>query len=218
MKNIKLRFISLSAAVIVAASLCGCDSITAQTPSAVNVPDVDEIDSLIISEPDTDEVDSLVSSETGSAADAESETDETDELEGPYEVAKVVDGDTIKLIINGEKKNVRLIGVDTPESVHPDASKNVPEGKLASDHTKELVGDNQLYIKYGTEPADRYGRPLCYVYLPDGTMLNEQILRDGYAKVMIVGKNKEYKEKFTEIASEAKAEGRGLWSTGVFDD
>lgn len=138
--------------------------------------------------------------------------------DGPYEVLKVVDGDTIKLSIDGEKKNVRLIGIDTPESVHPDADKNVPEGKLASDHTKELVGDSELYIEYGTEPQDRYGRPLCYVYLPDGTMLNEQILRDGYAKVLIVGKNKEYKEKFYEIQDEAKAEGRGLWPSGVFDD
>ncbi len=141
----------------------------------------------------------------------------TENRDGPYEVVKVVDGDTIKLMIDGEKKNVRLIGIDTPESVHPDKEKNVPEGKLASDHTKELVGDNQLYIEYGTEPEDRYGRPLCYVYLPDGTMLNEQILRDGYARVMIVGKNNEYKDIFTEIESEARSEGRGLWSTGVFD-
>ena len=137
--------------------------------------------------------------------------------EGPYEVVKIVDGDTIKLMIDGEKKNVRLIGIDTPESVHPDSDKNVPEGKLASDHTKELVGDSELYIEYGTEPQDRYGRPLCYVYLPDGTMLNEKILSDGYAKVLIVGKNKEYKDRFYELQDEAKAEGRGLWSTGVFD-
>ena len=138
--------------------------------------------------------------------------------EGPYDVVKVVDGDTLKVLIDGEKKNVRLIGIDTPESVHPDSDKNVPEGKLASDHTKELVGDSQVYLVYGTEPADRYGRPLCYVYLPDGTMLNEKILSDGYAKVLIVGKNKEYKERFNEIQEEARAEGRGLWSTGVFDE
>ena len=150
---------------------------------------------------------------------AEEETSAgVDGMDGPYEVVKVVDGDTIKLMIDGEKRNVRLIGIDTPESVHPDASKNVPEGKLASEHTKELVGENQLYLIYGTEPQDRYGRPLCYVYLPDGTMLNEQILRDGYADVMIVGKNNEYKEYFTQIRDEARDEQRGLWSTGVFDD
>ncbi len=141
-----------------------------------------------------------------------------DGMQGPYDVVKVVDGDTIKLMIDGEKKNVRLIGIDTPESVHPDAEKNVPEGKLASDHTKLLVGDNQLYLVYGTDPQDRYGRPLCYVYLPDGTMLNEKILSDGYAKVLIVGKNKEYKDRFNEIQEEAKADGRGLWPSGVFDD
>ncbi len=138
--------------------------------------------------------------------------------EGPYEVVKVVDGDTIKLMIDGEKKNVRLIGVDTPESVHPDASKNVPEGTLASDHTKALVGDNMLYIEYGVEREDHYGRPLCYVYLPDGTMLNEQLLIDGYADVLFVGsKNSMYKDHFYELRDEARDAGRGLWSTGVFD-
>lgn len=138
--------------------------------------------------------------------------------DGPYEVVKVVDGDTIKLMIDGEKKNVRLIGIDTPESVHPDASKNVPEGTLASDHTKALVGDNMLYIEYGVEREDHYGRPLCYVYLPDGTMLNEQLLIDGYADVLFVGsKNSMYKEHFTELRDEARDAGRGLWSTGVFD-
>lgn len=152
------------------------------------------------------------------AEDEEIYADANEGREGPYEVVKVVDGDTIKLMIDGEKKNVRLIGIDTPESVHPDQEKNVPEGKLASDHTKELVGDNDLYIEYGTEPQDHYGRPLCYVYLPDGTMLNEQILKDGYAKVLIVGKNKEYKDRFTALQNEAKDAQRGLWPTGVFDD
>ena len=141
-----------------------------------------------------------------------------EDAEGPLEVVKVVDGDTLKLMIDGEKKNVRLIGVDTPESVHPNKEKNVPEGKLASDHTKELVGDSDVYIVYGVEKEDHYGRPLCYVYLPDGTMLNEQILYDGYGDILFVGKNKQYKDEFTAVRDEAKAENRGLWSTGIFDD
>lgn len=163
-------------------------------------------------------LDELFGSYEESASDVSGANENPNEgREGPFEVVKVVDGDTLKLMIDGEKKNVRLIGIDTPESVHPSAEKNVPEGTLASDHTKELVGSSEVYLEYGTEPQDRYGRPLCYVYLPDGTMLNERILEDGYADVMIVGKNKEYKERFTEIRDEAKAEGRGLWPTGVFD-
>ena len=182
-----------AAAITLVFSLSGCDE--------------ELLNELLYYEEDSESVSSVVS------ADASNES-----REGPYEVVKVVDGDTIKLLIDGEKKNVRLIGIDTPESVHPDSDRNVPEGKLASDHTKELVGDNPLYLEYGTEPQDRYGRPLCYVYLPDGTMLNEIILSDGYAKVLIVGKNKEYKDRFNEIQAEAKAEGRGLWPTGVFDE
>ena len=61
------------------------------------------------------------------------------ELYGPFEVVRVVDGDTVKLNIGGNVETVRLIGIDTPESVHPNKEKNVPEGKLASDHTQELL-------------------------------------------------------------------------------
>ncbi|MBQ5439800.1 MAG: thermonuclease family protein, partial [Clostridia bacterium] len=89
------------------------------------------------------------------------------EYDGPYEVVKVVDGDTIKLDIDGETTTVRLIGIDTPESVHPDQTKNVPEGKLASEHTKDLLGKSDVFIEYGEEPYDRYGRVLAYVYIDD---------------------------------------------------
>ncbi len=188
MKKLMRRAAALAAALILALSLSGCS---------------EELLGELIGYEDASQSEITAGANEG--------------RDGPYEVVKVVDGDTLKLMIDGEKKNVRLIGIDTPESVHPDSDKNVPEGKLASDHTKELVGDSRLYLEYGTDPQDRDGRPLCYVYLPDGTMLNEQILRDGYAKVLIVGKNKEYKDRFNEIQEEAKAEGRGLWSTGVFD-
>ena len=193
MQKLKRRAAALLAALVLVLPLTGCS---------------EELYSELLNyEENTSE---SVSSAAEAAASLEGK-------QGPYEVVKIVDGDTIKLLIDGKNTNVRLIGIDTPESVHPDSDRNVPEGKLASDHTKELVGDSELYIEYGTEPQDRYGRPLCYVYLPDGTMLNEKIISDGYAKVLIVGKNKEYKDRFNELQEEAKAEGRGLWSTGVFD-
>lgn len=138
--------------------------------------------------------------------------------EGPYEVVKVVDGDTIKLLIDGETTSVRLIGIDTPESVHPDKSKNVPEGTLASDHTKELVEDKFVYIEYGKESHDRYGRVLAYVYIDESTMLNAQILEDGYAEVYTLKPNDKYEEYFLELEDEARSNNAGLWATGVFDD
>jgi len=137
--------------------------------------------------------------------------------DGPYEVVKVVDGDTIKLDIDGETTTVRLIGIDTPESVHPDQTKNVPEGKLASDHTKELLGRSDVYIEYGEEPYDRYGRVLAYVYINDDTMVNAEILDDGYAQVLTIKPNDKYEEYFKQLEQDARSHDRGLWSTGVFD-
>ncbi len=201
------RAVSVIFSALILVSFAGCDE---ETLNAI----LDEIDSSEVTVVSTD------TEEPEDSEESEESTEDSDgEKAGPYEIVKIVDGDTLKLDIDGEKKNVRLIGVDTPESVHPDKTKNVPEGKEASDHTKELLSDiTEVYLVYGTEPADRYGRPLCYVYLPDGTMLNRKIIEDGYGKVLIIGKNKEYKEEFNALQEEAKAEGRGLWPTGVFDD
>ncbi len=144
----------------------------------------------------------------------------TDSLpyDGPYEVVKIVDGDTVKLLMDGEVTTVRLIGIDTPESVHPTKEKNVPEGKLASEHTRELLENNEVYVEYDREPTDRYGRTLAYLYLDENTMVNALILSDGYAQVMMIAPNNKYAEYFQELEDEAKSRNAGLWSTGVFDD
>ena len=145
-------------------------------------------------------------------------TTENSIYKGPYEVVKVVDGDTVKLLIDGETATVRLIGIDTPESVHPDKSKNVPEGTLASDHTKELIEDKFVYIEYGKESHDRYNRILAYVYIDENTMLNAQILEDGYAEVYTLKPNDKHEKYFSNLEDEARKNNAGLWSTGVFDD
>lgn len=142
---------------------------------------------------------------------------ESSSYDGPFEVVKVVDGDTVKLLIGEEVTTVRLIGIDTPESVHPDKEKNVPEGKLASDHTKELLDDELVYVEYGQESHDRYGRALAYLYLDEQTMVNARILEDGYAKVYTIKPNDKYEDYFLRLEEEARSGNAGLWSTGVFE-
>ena len=91
-------------------------------------------------------------------------------------VERVVDGDTI--IVEGVGR-VRLIGVDTPETVHP----NRPVeffGKEASAFTKGLLEGKRVRLEYDQERQDRYGRTLAYVYLTDGTFVNAEIIRRGY--------------------------------------
>jgi micrococcal nuclease len=80
-----------------------------------------------------------------------------------YEVATVIDGDTVKLIIDGRPTTVRLIGIDTPETVHP--TKPVePYGKRASEFLHNMLAGGSVYLEYGAERTDKYGRLLAYLY------------------------------------------------------
>ena len=91
-------------------------------------------------------------------------------------VERVVDGDTI--IVQGVGR-VRLIGVDTPETVHPRRPVEC-FGKEASAFTKRLLHGQRVRLEYDQERTDRYGRTLAYVYLSSGTFANAEIIRQGY--------------------------------------
>lgn len=122
-------------------------------------------------------------------------------------VKRVVDGDTVELA-SGEK--VRMIGVDTPETVKPNHPVE-PYGKEASDFTKRLLTDQQVTLKFDVEPYDRYKRLLAYIYLQDGTFVNEKLVREGYARIMTIPPNVAYAERFLEAEREAREHNRGLW-------
>lgn len=139
----------------------------------------------------------------------------------------VVDGDTLIVNLNGENIKVRLIGVDTPESVNPDESLNNIYGELASAHTKELLEDiDTLYLSFDDEIEDEYGRCLAYVWLDDikndntdsikDHMLNAMILRDGYANPLTVEPNTKYTYSFSKISRDARSNNKGLWKEEDF--
>ena len=88
------------------------------------------------------------------------------ELAGMFRVVRVVDGDTVRLAINGDEENVRLIGIDTPETVHPTRGEE-PYGKEASDFTKQLLEGRSVYLEFDIEERDRFGRLLAYLYIDD---------------------------------------------------
>ena len=133
-------------------------------------------------------------------------------LYGPYKVTKIVDGDTIDVSINKRTVRVRLIGVDTPESVHPDKSMNTPEGKEASKYTKSLLKGKKVYLEYDVTNEDTYGRTLAYVYLENGTMVNRLLLEKGMARVYTVQPNSKYADEFYEAQVTAREHKVGFWS------
>lgn len=127
----------------------------------------------------------------------------------PARVVEVVDGDTIKVEIGGRQYILRYIGVDTPETRHPDRPVE-PYGLEATAANERLVAGKVVYLEKDVSETDRYGRLLRYVWV-DGLMVNEELVRQGYARVSTFPPDVKYAERFLELEREAREAGRGLW-------
>ena len=141
----------------------------------------------------------------------EQTTTEKVKLYGAYKVLRIVDGDTFVADIDGTQTKIRLIGVDTPESVHPDSSRNSDEGKTASEYTKSLLENKNVYLEYDVSRNDKYGRTLAYVYLDENTMLQDLLLQNGYAQIMTIQPNSKYADKFYAEQQIARENAKGFW-------
>jgi len=120
-------------------------------------------------------------------------------------VAYVVDGDTVALARLGR---ARLIGIDTPE-VYGQVE---CYGRQASAFTKRLLAPGtRVYVRLGTEPRDRYGRALVYLWRRDGLFVNRELALRGYAQQLTIPPNVEYADLFRRAVAAARAAGRGLW-------
>lgn len=120
-----------------------------------------------------------------------------------YDLERVVDGDTI--IVHdpdGNRLRVRLTGINAPESVHEDESKNTEEGRQASQFMKELMADvDVVYLEYDEAQFDQYERTLAYVWIDiDGTyvMVNEIMLATDYAEPVYIKPNLRYADIFRQ--------------------
>jgi micrococcal nuclease len=135
-----------------------------------------------------------------------------------YTVQSVVDGDTIKILMGTSVETVRLIGIDTPETVHP--SKPVEcFGREASNKTKEILIGKQVSIEKDAsqDERDKYGRLLAYIFLEDGTNVNKLLIEEGYAYEYTYNLPYKYQSEFRQAESDACSNKRGLWADGVCD-
>ena len=140
-------------------------------------------------------------------------------------VFRISDGDNIVVILKGVKVNVRLIGIDAPESRKNEKAQRyssesgkdmaviLSQGKRAAAFMKSILrkGDG-VTLEYDADKYDRYGRTLAYVYLPDGRMLNDLIILSGYASPLTVPPNVKYKDRFLKSYKSAWGNKTGLWS------
>ena len=126
---------------------------------------------------------------------------------GPLLVTRVIDGDTIVVDTVG---TVRLIGVDTPETVDPREPVGC-FGPEASAFTRQMATGKMVRLDYDVDRFDRFERTLAYIYLPDGTFLNAALVQQGYGRAYTVFPFR-YREEFRVLEREARDARRGLWA------
>lgn len=127
-------------------------------------------------------------------------------------VVRVVDGDTIRVRLDHprESRTLRYIGVDTPETVKPGAPVQC-FGKAASAFNHRLVAGRRVQLVLGRERRDRYGRLLAYVRLEGGPLVEDELLRRGYARTLAIPPNTDRADHFSALEGRARRARLGLW-------
>jgi len=133
-----------------------------------------------------------------------------------FMVTKVIDGDTIMVDIGGTIETIRLIGVDTPETVDP-RKPVMCFGKEASVMMKRLVEEKNVILEIDStqDNRDKYNRLLRYVYLEDGTLVNKKIIEDGFGFEYTYDISYKYQTEFKEAQKLAETNKVGLWADGA---
>lgn len=132
--------------------------------------------------------------------------------EGPFPVTRVVDGDTVRVLIDGQDTAVRLIGIDTPETVAPNRPVECA-GPEASVYAEQLMSGQDVYLELDASQGayDTYGRVLAYVWLEDGVMVNLAMLQTGLAEEYTYDDPYTYQQLFQQTEQQAREDLLGQW-------
>ncbi len=123
-----------------------------------------------------------------------------------YKVIRVIDGDTIDILYKGKKERIRMLSVDTPESVHPDHSRNTLMGKKASKYTKSRLKDKYISLEFETKKRGKYKRLLAYVFI-DGKNYSLELVREGWSPYYTkYGNSEKHHSEFLIAEKQAKEE------------
>jgi micrococcal nuclease len=124
-------------------------------------------------------------------------------------VVRAIDGDTIEVQLDGDREDVRYIGVDTPETVKPGTPVQC-FGHRAADFNRRLITHRRLRLVFGVERRDAYGRLLAYAYIGH-RFVNAELVRRGFARTLAIPPNTLHSAYFERLESTAARSGRGLW-------
>ena len=133
---------------------------------------------------------------------------------GLVSVQRVIDGDTIVVQTSMGQEHIRFIGVNTPEIAHQSSGKNECFGPEAAQYVKKLLSHRQVYLIKDpmVSNRDKYHRLLRYVFLPDGTLVNEKLIQEGYGFNYIY-QPFQFMKDFDYFEKQAVSERKGLWGT-----
>lgn len=139
--------------------------------------------------------------------------------DGLYKIVRVVDGDTVIIEINNKIEAVRLIGVNTPETVDPRRPVECL-GTEASNRAKEVLGGKSVRLEADkiVGERDKYGRLLRYIFLEDGTNFNKTMIDEGYAYEYTYNLPYKYQDEFKQAEKEARELRKGLWADGICEN
>lgn len=160
--------------------------------------------------PATEEVASQTAPEPGNVPPAA----DLSEL-GPGEsvtVMHITDGDTVVIMRGGRPDRLRLIGIDTPETAQSPRGEQ-PFSSEATEALRGLVQDTEVTLRLDVGERDRYGRLLGYIENSDGTFINAEMVRLGWARPVTVPPNVHFADEFARLADEARDAGLGIWQS-----
>ena len=134
------------------------------------------------------------------------------EAQGPFAVSRVVDGDTVRVLIEGQEVPVRLIGIDTPETVAPNRPVECA-GPEASVYAEQLMSGDRVYLELDPTQGtyDSYDRVLAYVWLEGDVMVNLAMLQTGLAEEYTYDDAYKYQQLFRQVEEQARDDLLGQW-------
>jgi len=126
-------------------------------------------------------------------------------------IIRIADGDTVVVNYKGTNEKVRMLSVDTPESVHPDRKQNIPMGQIASDYTEKRLTRKYVDLEFEGPFRGRHGRLLAYVFV-DGVNFNLELVRQGLSPYYTkYGLSQKYDQEFREAERHARNQKLGIW-------
>jgi micrococcal nuclease len=127
----------------------------------------------------------------------------------PAQVTAVIDGDTVDVAVAGRRERVRLLGVDTPETVDPHKPVGCYGPEAAAFTNRRLAG-RTVRLRFDRQRRDRYGRLLAYLEV-GGRRFNDELLAGGYARLLVIPPNGRHGRAMLDEELMARSAGRGLW-------